>query len=198
MHFAHLAQPIKIPAINHKMDHESRNRGWIMTQYHTGVITTKNNQSMLTSHQIKNTALEISHFVGRHIEVCARIPVFTGPGIIVQHTTVGIVERAFQSRAGFVFLIVLEDCVRHAYLPVSKNNYTEIGISGQPWKISENHEAFVHCTKYFAYSAPSNNATRRANQMTFIKRLFTSFINNIMEYQQIRAARIVKSYSWIR
>jgi hypothetical protein len=34
--------------------------------------------------------------------------------------------------------------------------------------------------------------------MTFIKQTFASFITSIMEYQQIRAERIVRTYSWIK
>jgi hypothetical protein len=34
--------------------------------------------------------------------------------------------------------------------------------------------------------------------MAIIKRTFASFITSIMEYQQIRAERIVRNYSWIR
>jgi len=36
------------------------------------------------------------------------------------------------------------------------------------------------------------------NQMAIIKQTFTSILESIMEYQQIRAERIVRHYSWIR
>jgi hypothetical protein len=35
------------------------------------------------------------NLVGRHIEVCAWIPVLTCLGIVVKNLSVGIVERAF-------------------------------------------------------------------------------------------------------
>jgi hypothetical protein len=95
MHFTHLSQTEEIPAIDHEIDHVSRSRGRIMIQYHASVMANKNNQSMLPSHQVKNAALEIRHFVRTDKKVSARIPVFTGSWIIVQHTTVGVVERAF-------------------------------------------------------------------------------------------------------
>jgi hypothetical protein len=34
--------------------------------------------------------------------------------------------------------------------------------------------------------------------MAIIKRTFTSILESIMEYQQIRAERIVRNYSWIK
>ena len=66
-----------------------------MIQYHAGVITTKNNQSMLASHQIKDAALQIRDLVGTDKEVSAWIPVLSGSRIIVKHSTVGVVKRAF-------------------------------------------------------------------------------------------------------
>jgi hypothetical protein len=95
MHFTHLSQPEEIPAIDHEMDHVSLSSGRIMIQYHAGVIANKNNQSMLPSYQVKNASLQIRHFVCADKEVSARIPVLAGSRIIIQYSTVGIVERAF-------------------------------------------------------------------------------------------------------
>jgi hypothetical protein len=95
MHLADLTQTEEIPSIDNEIDHVRRITGRISSQYHTGVIASKNNQSMLPSHQVKNASLQIRHFISTDKEICARIPVFTGSWIIVQHTTVGVVERAF-------------------------------------------------------------------------------------------------------
>jgi hypothetical protein len=50
---------------------------------------------MLASHQIKDAALQIRDLVGTDKEVSAWIPVLSGSRIIVKHSTVGVVKRAF-------------------------------------------------------------------------------------------------------
>ena len=94
-YFTHLSQAEEVPAIDHEIDHVSRSRGRIMIQYHAGVKANKNNQSMLASHQVKDAALEICNFVCADKEVSAWVPVLSGSRIIVQHATVGVVERTF-------------------------------------------------------------------------------------------------------
>jgi hypothetical protein len=67
----------------------------------------------------KDAVLKFGGFVVLEVEVCARIPVLACLRIVVGNTAVGIVERAFESFAGTVFLIVLEDDVSHVPLLVA-------------------------------------------------------------------------------
>jgi uncharacterized protein (DUF433 family) len=53
--------------------------------------------NLSTSKDIEDRVLKTGNFVVRNVEVSAGVPVFTGVGIVVQDTAVGIVERAFKS-----------------------------------------------------------------------------------------------------
>jgi hypothetical protein len=87
--------------------------GAIMIQYHAGNIDSKNNQSISTPDHVKNTALQICHFILGHKKIRARIPVLAGLGVIVQHAAIGIVERSFQTQAWTIFNSVFENSVCH-------------------------------------------------------------------------------------
>jgi hypothetical protein len=67
----------------------------------------------------EDAVLEFSGFFCFQVEVCAWVPVAAFSGIVVGNTAVGIVEGAFQSLAWTVFLVVLENNIRHSLLLVA-------------------------------------------------------------------------------
>jgi hypothetical protein len=74
---------------------------------------------MLTPYNVKDAVLQACHVLVGHIEISAGIPVFTCLRIVVEDLAVGIVEGTFESFAGTVFRIVLEDRVCHRLLLVA-------------------------------------------------------------------------------